>query len=79
MVSSTSTRLEDRAPAGREMTEDVTSALRTLGVAAAEAKRIASLPDVRTGATLEGRVRRAVQQLGPPSARRIAPEARVPA
>ncbi|HTR98042.1 MAG TPA: hypothetical protein VMH61_09075 [Candidatus Acidoferrales bacterium] len=73
MVSSTRTSLEDRALAEREMTEDVTSALRTLGVTAAEAKRIASLPGVRTGATLEGRVRRAVQQLGPPSARRIAP------
>jgi len=61
------------ALAEREMTEDVISALRTLGVTAAEARRIASLPDVRTGATLEGRILRAVQQLGPPSARRIAP------
>jgi len=52
---------------------DVISSLRKLGCSIDEARRIAERPEVRCARSLDARILRAVQQLGPPSARRIAP------
>ncbi|HTR97088.1 MAG TPA: HNH endonuclease signature motif containing protein [Candidatus Acidoferrales bacterium] len=52
---------------------DVISSLRNLGCSIDEARRIAERPEVRCARSLDARILRAVQQLGPPSARRIAP------
>ncbi|HTR97218.1 MAG TPA: HNH endonuclease signature motif containing protein [Candidatus Acidoferrales bacterium] len=52
---------------------DVISSLRNLGCSIDQARRIAERPEVRCAGSLDARILRAVQQLGPPSARRIPP------